>query len=135
MAGSPSSAWRRIRRGVLNCPAPTWTRRCAALPPGVPKVLLYHQPTGFAAAARRGIGLQLSGHTHAGQIPPMDILVWLTYKYPAGLYRLGNSYIHTSPGTGTWGPPMRFLSRSQIVKLVLVSERPPAAAAKNMNNP
>ncbi|HSQ36205.1 MAG TPA: metallophosphoesterase [Candidatus Binatia bacterium] len=86
----------------------------------VPKVLLYHRPGGFARAVRLGIDLQLSGHTHAGQIPPMDFLVWLTYKYPAGLYRLGNSYINTSAGTGTWGPPMRFLSRSEIVALTLV---------------
>jgi len=119
----------------FKMPGPDLDAALRGLPPGLPKVLLYHQPTGFAAAARRGIGLQLSGHTHAGQIPPMDILVWLTYKYPAGLYRLGNSFIHTSPGTGTWGPPMRFLSRSQIVKLVLVSERPQAAAAKNKTIP
>jgi predicted MPP superfamily phosphohydrolase len=50
----------------------------------------------------------------------MDLLVWLIYKYPAGLYRLGQSAIYTCPGTGTWGPPMRFLSRSEIVELVLV---------------
>ena len=115
----------------FNLPGPDLDAALRALPPGLPSVLLYHRPTGFAAAARRGIGLQLSGHTHAGQIPPMDILVWLTYQYPAGLYRLGNSHIHTSPGTGTWGPPMRFLSRSQIVKLVLVKAPPPAAATKN----
>ena len=89
-------------------------------PRGIPKVLLYHRPGKFAAAVRRGIDLQLSGHTHAGQIPPMDLLVWLIYKYPSGLYRLGQSHIYTSSGTGTWGPPMRFLSRSEIVKLVLV---------------
>jgi predicted MPP superfamily phosphohydrolase len=86
----------------------------------IPKILLYHRPEGFAKAAWQGIDLQLSGHTHAGQIPPMDLLVWLIYKYPSGLYRLGQSHIYTSAGTGTWGPPMRFLSRSEIVKLTLV---------------
>ena len=86
----------------------------------VPKILLYHRPAGFPAAVRQGIDLQLSGHTHAGQIPPMDFLVWLIYKYPSGLYRSGQSHIYTSSGTGTWGPPMRFLSRSEIVKLTLV---------------
>jgi len=85
-----------------------------------PKILLYHRPEGFARAVWQGIDLQLSGHTHAGQIPPMDLLVWLIYKYPSGLYRLGQSHIHTSAGTGTWGPPMRFLSRSEIVTLTLV---------------
>jgi predicted MPP superfamily phosphohydrolase len=86
----------------------------------IPKILLYHRPEGFAKAVWQGIDLQLSGHTHAGQIPPMDLLVWLIYKYPSGLYRLGQSHICTSAGTGTWGPPMRFLSRSEIVKLTLV---------------
>ncbi|MCX6555561.1 MAG: metallophosphoesterase [Candidatus Aminicenantes bacterium] len=88
----------------------------------VPRILLYHRPDGFARAAREGIDLQLSGHTHAGQIPPMDFLVWLIYKYPSGFYSLGHAHIHTSAGTSTWGPPMRFLSRSEIVKLTLVSQ-------------
>jgi predicted MPP superfamily phosphohydrolase len=103
----------------VGLPGPDLEAAMRGLPP-VPKVLLYHQPLKFAAAAGKGIGLQLSGHTHAGQIPPMDLLVWLTYEYPAGLYRLGRSHINTSVGTSTWGPPMRFLSRSEIVRLVLV---------------
>jgi predicted MPP superfamily phosphohydrolase len=101
-------------------PGPDLDKTLSGIPAGMPTVLLYHQPKLFAAAVARGVDLQLSGHTHAGQIPPMDILVWLTYDFPAGLYRRGNSHIYTSPGTGTWGPPMRFLSRSQIVKLTLV---------------
>ncbi len=105
----------------MGLPGPDLEAALRPLAAGIPKVLLYHQPLKFAAAAERGIGLQLSGHTHAGQIPPMDLLVWLTYEFPAGLYRLGESHIHTSPGTSTWGPPMRFLSRSEITRLVLVS--------------
>ena len=49
-------------------------------------------------------------------------LVMPTARYPSGLYRWGQSHIYTSSGTGTWGPPMRFLSRSEIVKLVLLPE-------------
>ncbi|MCJ7525339.1 MAG: metallophosphoesterase [Candidatus Aminicenantes bacterium] len=104
----------------FKLPGPDLEAALRHLPTGIPKILLYHRPAKFAEAVQRGVDLQLSGHTHAGQIPPMDLLVWLIYKYPAGLYRLGQSYIYTSPGTGTWGPPMRFLSRSQIVELVLV---------------
>lgn len=89
------------------------------LDPKKPTILLYHRPALFARAARMGVDLQLSGHTHAGQLPPMDFLVWLIYKYPWGLGRLGDSYIYTSCGTGTWGPPMRLFSRSEIVKIVL----------------
>lgn len=84
-----------------------------------PIILLYHRPTGFAAAAAKGVDLQLSGHSHAGQIPPIDILVHLVYKYPAGLYEKNGSYIYTSPGAGYWGPPMRFLSRNEITHIIL----------------
>ena len=104
----------------FKLPGPDLETALRSVPAAIPKILLYHRPAKFAEAVDRGIDLQLSGHTHAGQIPPMDFLVWLIYKYPSGLYRLGQSHIYTSSGTGTWGPPMRFLSRSEIVKLVLV---------------
>lgn len=117
VAGLDDDTARRAGR-----PGPDLEQALCGIPPGMPTLLLYHQPLKFAEAARRGVVLQLSGHTHAGQIPPMDLLVFLTYRYPSGLYRVGDAHIHTSPGTSTWGPPMRFLSRSQIVKLVLTAE-------------
>jgi uncharacterized protein len=83
------------------------------------RILLSHRPDTFDTAAKLGFDLQLSGHTHAGQIPPMDLLVMLAYKYPWGFYKNGNSYQYTTSGTGTWGPPMRLFSRSEIVKIVL----------------
>ncbi|OQA92496.1 MAG: putative metallophosphoesterase [Elusimicrobia bacterium ADurb.Bin231] len=84
-----------------------------------PVILLSHQPDIFDAARAEGVDLQLSGHTHAGQIPPMDIIVRFYFKYPHGLYRKGNAYLYTSAGTGIWGPPMRTTSRSEIVKITL----------------
>jgi predicted MPP superfamily phosphohydrolase len=87
--------------------------------PEKPIILLYHRPAGFAEAVQRGVDLQLSGHTHAGQIPPMDLIVWLIYKYPFGLYEHEGSFIYTTSGTGFWGPPMRLFSRSEIPLLVL----------------
>lgn len=89
--------------------------------PAKPMILLNHRPDDFDKAVEKGVDLQLSGHTHAGQIPPMDFLVWLYYKYPAGLFEHNGSYIYTSYATGYWGPPMRFLSRCEIVKITLVS--------------
>lgn len=88
-----------------------------------PIILLYHRPTNFDRAVQKGVDLQLSGHTHAGQIPPMDLLVYFYYKYPFGLYKKNGSTIYTTAGTGYWGPPMRFLSRSEIVKISLVSSK------------
>lgn len=90
--------------------------------PEKPIILLYHRPTGFDRAAAQGVDLQLSGHTHAGQIPPMDIMVYLYYKYPSGLYKKNGSYIYTTSGAGYWGPPMRFLNRSEIVHIILKSK-------------
>ena len=90
--------------------------------PDKPIILLYHRPDGFDRAARLGVDLQLSGHTHAGQIPPMDLLVQLYYKYPAGLYEKDGAYIYTSSGTGVWGPEMRFLSKNEITHFTLTAQ-------------
>ncbi len=87
----------------------------------LPTVLLYHRPESFEDNVEKGVDLQLSGHTHAGQIPPMEWLVRLYYRYNYGLYRLKDSYIYTSSGTGVWELKMRFLSRSEIVRIVLTS--------------
>ncbi|MGQ9619162.1 MAG: metallophosphoesterase, partial [Candidatus Aminicenantia bacterium] len=84
-------------------------------------IFLYHKPKYFELAVKAGVDLQLSGHTHAGQIPPMDLIVFLTYKYPYGLHKLEDSYIYTTSGTRFWGPPMRLFSSSEIVEIVLSS--------------
>jgi predicted MPP superfamily phosphohydrolase len=84
-----------------------------------PLILLSHRPDVFKEAAAKDVDIMLSGHTHWGQVPPMDLLVWITMKYSWGFYRLGDSILYTTSGTGTWGPPMRLFSRPEIVKLVL----------------
>jgi len=84
-----------------------------------PVIFLSHRPYYFEQAASLGVDLQLSGHTHMGQIPPIDLFVWLYFSYPYGLYKHASSYLYTTCGSGTWGPPMRFLSRSEIVKIIL----------------
>ncbi|OGS23790.1 MAG: hypothetical protein A2297_02435 [Elusimicrobia bacterium RIFOXYB2_FULL_48_7] len=82
-------------------------------------ILLSHQPQVFGDAADAGSDLQLSGHTHAGQVPPMDLIVQFYYKYPQGLFKKGNSSIYTNPGTSYWGPPLRTFSHSEIAKITL----------------
>ncbi|MBN1621033.1 MAG: metallophosphoesterase [Endomicrobiales bacterium] len=82
-------------------------------------ILLSHQPDVFDKARRYGVDLQLSGHTHAGQIPPFDIIVQFAFRYPYGLYKRGSSYIYTTSGTDLWGPPMRLFSKNEIIKIVL----------------
>lgn len=82
-------------------------------------VLLSHQPRSIHLAAEFGVGLQLSGHTHGGQVWPWNYLVRLQQPYIAGLARHGSTYIYVSPGTGFWGPPMRLGTQSEITRIVL----------------
>ncbi len=85
-------------------------------------IFLSHRPDIFDNAVRSGVDLQLSGHTHAGQIPPLDIFSKFYFKYDYGLYKKGDSYIYTSCGTGTWPfMPMRLFSKNEIIKIVLVN--------------
>jgi uncharacterized protein len=77
-------------------------------------VLMYHRPHGFEAAARKGIDLMLSGHTHNGQIFPFHLVVKSAFDRVAGLYELGQSRLYVSQGTGTWGPVMRVGTRAEI---------------------
>jgi predicted MPP superfamily phosphohydrolase len=83
-------------------------------------VLLAHQPKAIDEAAKLGVGLQLSGHTHGGQIWPFGALVTLQQPYVAGLHRHGESWIYVSRGTGFWGPPMRLAAPAEITHVQLV---------------
>ncbi len=77
-------------------------------------VLLAHDPASFPAAAAAGVDLQLSGHTHGGQIWPFRYLVRLATRYVAGPYAQGCSQLYVSRGTGFWGPPLRLGSPAEI---------------------
>jgi predicted MPP superfamily phosphohydrolase len=84
-------------------------------------VLLAHQPKGIDLAERLGVDLQLSGHTHGGQIFPFTYLVKLVYPFIAGLYRRGRIQVYVSEGTGYWGPPMRVGTAAEITNIELVA--------------
>ena len=88
-----------------------------------PSILLYHLPRELKTVAKAGIGLQLSGHTHAGQIFPFNYLVRLMFRYLVGIYKFEDTYLYVSPGTGTWGPPMRLGSRCEITVITLKGEK------------
>ncbi|HKO51211.1 MAG TPA: metallophosphoesterase [Polyangiaceae bacterium] len=82
-------------------------------------VLLAHQPRTIFEAKDHGVGLQLSGHTHGGQLWPWTYLVRLQQPVVAGLARFGESLVYVSRGTGYWGPPMRLGAPSEIAELTL----------------
>jgi predicted MPP superfamily phosphohydrolase len=82
-------------------------------------VLLAHQPKAIFAASKLDVDLQLSGHTHGGQIQPWGALVRLQQPFVRGLHRMGNTQIYVSNGTGFWGPPMRLGAPAEITEIVL----------------
>ncbi|SER18284.1 hypothetical protein SAMN05216188_108236 [Lentzea xinjiangensis] len=90
----------------------------------VPVVLLAHQPSEVGKAVAAGVDLQLSGHTHGGQIWPFHYLVRLQQPVVAGLSRHGErTQLYTSRGSGFWGPPMRVFAPSEITLLTLKASR------------
>ena len=82
-------------------------------------ILMYHQPEGFDAAAKAGVDLMLSGHTHNGQIWPFNWVVRSRFQYLKGLHTIDGMQLYISTGSGTWGPPMRLGSRNQITLIHL----------------
>lgn len=115
VAGIDEPAGRSVAEG-----GPNLDLALAGRDPALPLVLLSHRPESFERYAARGVDLQLSGHTHAGQVPPLDLFIWLFYRYAHGYHAHGAAAIYTSWGTGTWGPPMRLFSRNEIVRITLV---------------
>ena len=85
------------------------------------RVLLAHQPTSAAAAAKAGFDVQLSGHTHGGQFWPWNHFVRFFQPFTAGLHRLKDLWVYVSRGTGYWGPPNRFGVPSEITRIRLVT--------------
>ncbi len=81
-----------------------------------PSILLYHNPDRAVQAQASGVSLQLAGHTHDGQLFPINFIPRLIYgKYSLGLNVDGDFSIYTSSGVGTWGPTMRTSAAPEIV--------------------
>ena len=99
-------------------------RALVPVTPGEPVILLAHEPDFADTAAHYGVALQLSGHSHGGQVrlpgmrPP--VLPYLARKYPLGLQRVGELWLYTNRGIGTSPPAMRFNCRPEVTLLDLV---------------
>ncbi len=83
------------------------------------RILLAHQPTIAPEAAKAGVDLQVSGHTHGGQIFPFHYISKWANKYLHGVYRVNDMVLYVSPGAGQWGPQMRLFAPSEIVHIRL----------------
>lgn len=77
-------------------------------------ILLAHQPKAVFEASERGVDIQLSGHTHGGQIFPFKYFIYMDQPYNEGMYQVGNTKLYVNPGTGYWGPPLRLGTRSEV---------------------
>jgi hypothetical protein len=86
-----------------------------------PTVLLAHQPVQVSEAAKRGVDLQLSGHTHGGQLWPFHYIVKLQQGAVAGLSTVDNTQLYVTRGAGFWGPPVRVGAPPDITVLTLRS--------------
>jgi predicted MPP superfamily phosphohydrolase len=84
-----------------------------------PVILMDHQPLMLEEASSNGIDLQISGHTHNGQLWPLDHITGAIYEVNRGYKKKDNTHIYVSSGIGTWGPPVRIGNRPEIVNIIL----------------
>ena len=90
-------------------------------PPADLKILLAHQPKSIFEAADAGFDLQLSGHTHGGQLFPGNIMMAVAQPFVSGMHRYGDTVVYVNSGAGYWGPKARIGSTAEITALVLSS--------------
>lgn len=88
----------------------------------LPLILLDHTPFGLEEAENNKVDLQLSGHTHHAQLWPLNFLTRMIYEKDYGYLKKGNTQYYVTCGVGTWGPPVRTGSRTEIVNLKIKFE-------------
>jgi predicted MPP superfamily phosphohydrolase len=82
----------------------------------IPSILLKHEPSHIGVAEQAGISMQMSGHTHKAQQWPLEYFAKMAYgRFENGLNQLGKTQVYTTSGVGTWGPPLRVGTDSEIV--------------------
>lgn len=82
-------------------------------------VLLHHAPNGIKHANKYGVDLYLAGHTHAGQIFPFNLVANMMFEYNRGLHDFKGTKVYVSEGVGTFGPPFRLGTKSEIISFAL----------------
>jgi hypothetical protein len=111
------------REGGRYDDPPDYEAALADRDPARPVLLLAHQPVQVHRAAAYGVDLQLSGHTHGGQLFPFDALVRLEQPMVSGLATIDGTQVYVTNGAGFWGPPMRVGAAPDVTLLELVSRR------------
>ncbi len=86
----------------------------------LPVILMDHQPFEFQKAVDAGVDLQLSGHTHRGQVWPFNYITQAMYETDYGYFKKGSTQFYVSSGAGTWGPPVRLGNQPEIVAIHVI---------------
>ncbi|MEV0847986.1 metallophosphoesterase [Streptomyces sp. NPDC049954] len=103
--------------------APDYGRALGGRDTSRASVLLAHQPVMIHDAVKHGVDLQLSGHTHGGQLFPGNLIAKLSNPTVAGLDRYGDTQLYVTRGAGAWGPPVRVGAPSDITVVRLASRQ------------
>lgn len=86
----------------------------------LPIILMDHQPGSIRETVKDGrVALQLSGHTHHGQMWPLSIVTRMIFEISWGARKIGNTEFYVSSGWGTWGPPMRLGNTPELLDIRL----------------
>ncbi|WP_191296284.1 metallophosphoesterase [Lentzea cavernae] len=109
--------------GVATGRGPDFTKALGDRDPALATLLLAHQPTAVHEAVRHGVDLQLSGHTHGGQLWPFTYVAEAANPTVAGLERYGDTQLYVSRGAGAWGPPTRVGAPSDVTIVELASRQ------------
>jgi predicted MPP superfamily phosphohydrolase len=105
--------------GIERGDGPDFDRALSGLDESRPTILLAHQPIQVTEASSRGVDLQLSGHTHGGQMWPFHYAVDMVQPALAGLSTVGDTQLYVTRGAGFWGPPVRVGAPPDITVVTL----------------
>lgn len=103
----------------VNYDRKTIERLAEMINPNLPSVVLDHQPFELARTADAGFDMQLSGHTHHGQMFPFNLITSMIYEISWGYKKINGAHFYVTSGVGTWGPPVRIGSDAEIVQIIL----------------
>jgi uncharacterized protein len=107
---------------TANLPEPDFAGLGRTIPPGLPVIVLNHQPVYLEQVTAMGAHVQLSGHTHNGQIWPFGLFTRMAFRYNNGYHFIDGLHLYVSSGTGIWGPPFRIGTVSEIVTLRITAD-------------
>ncbi|KUN85893.1 hypothetical protein AQJ66_13175 [Streptomyces bungoensis] len=110
-------------QGESEGQGPDFDRALAGRDPARACVLLAHQPVQIHESVRHGVDLQLSGHTHGGQLWPGNLVAAAANPTVAGLDRYGDTQLYVTRGAGAWGPPTRVGAPSDVTVIELAATR------------